>query len=57
VTEQAYAMAHLRDLPSCQTCGKAATVQLYSGVNAPMGYFCKRCGNGALRRFKKGEPV
>lgn len=46
-------MAHLRDLPKC-SCGKAATVELFSGVNAPMGKYCGPCGRRKLREFKEG---
>lgn len=49
---QAVAMAHLRPLPRC-SCGRPATEQLYSGVNAPMGCYCSRCAKAALKRFKE----
>lgn len=49
---QAYEFAHIRDLPRCQTCGAAASKQLYSGVNAPMGVYCARHANQALAAFK-----
>lgn len=47
-------MAHLRPLPKCK-CGKPATQQLFSGVNAPMGCYCSQHANGALRDFKAGR--
>lgn len=45
------AMPHLRELPKprCQ-CGKPATVEAYNYRNAPCGHFCKKCGNGWLKR-------
>lgn len=51
VIDQAYARAHLRPLPRCRECGKPATEQLYSGVNAPLGVYCSRHARAALRRF------
>lgn len=47
-------MAHLRTLPMCRTCGKPASFQLFSGVNAPIDVYCARHGEAALREFKRG---
>lgn len=46
--------AHLKDLPQhkCQSCGKKATKELYNTKNAPLGRYCARCGQRALREHK-----
>lgn len=54
--EQAVARAHLRDLPPCRVCGKTATVEMFNGVNAPMGVFCRTHGEKALAKFKGEQP-
>lgn len=48
------ARAHLRELPRCRYCTKAATHALYTGTNAHMGNFCAAHGKAALARFKAG---
>lgn len=48
-------MAHLRSLPRCRTCGKAATEELRTGLNELVAVFCSRCAPAALRAWKEGR--
>lgn len=50
-------MAYLKDVykPFCYRCRKPATVKLYSHRNEPLNFYCKPCGNTALREMKKEE--
>ncbi|MBX3031451.1 MAG: hypothetical protein KF809_14995 [Chloroflexi bacterium] len=51
-------MAHLRSIKrECASCGKPATVELFSTANAPMGTYCKRCGQRAERRLQDSEDA
>ncbi len=46
--------AHLRGITArCAVCEKLAVVQLYNGRNAPMGKYCEKDGNRALRDHRK----
>lgn len=50
---------YLRRLPDnkCRTCLKKAAVQLYNTFNAPLGMYCKPCGQKALRERLKEEEI
>lgn len=50
-------MAYLKQLrkPKCRDCGKQALVQLYNWWNAPLGEYCRRCGNRALAGSQSKE--
>lgn len=48
--------AHLRPLPKCLRCGKAATQELYNAVNAPLGRYCDTHGKKALDDFVRRNP-
>lgn len=50
-------MAHLRPMPRCRRCGKAASEELYTGRNDLVGRYCGRCAKAALRDFKAGRPL
>lgn len=52
--DQARDRAHLRELPRCQ-CGRPATQQVMSGVNALITVACSRCAPRLLSNFKKGR--
>ena len=53
MTDQAVAMAHLRPLDRCRTCGAAATEALYTGRNDLVGVYCHRHGKAALKAWKE----
>ena len=55
--DQAYTGAHLRPLQRCYWCTRPATEQLFSGRNAPMGTYCDRHAQAALRMFKRSGGV
>jgi hypothetical protein len=52
-------MANLRDLllPTCRTCGKRATVELWGSRNEQLQPYCGPCGKRALaaRNMKEDE--
>ena len=49
---------HLRDIDfRCSRCGARATVELYNERNAPLGKFCRRHGNEALKAEKRRLEV
>lgn len=49
--------AHLIPLPRCQTCDRPATVMLRNAVDAPLGEFCDRHGEAALRQHQERVEV
>lgn len=53
---QARDFAHLRELPRCQ-CGKPATHQVMSGVNALVTVACSRCAPRLLANFNSGRTL
>lgn len=44
---------HLRELPVCRRCSKAATCELRNSFNAVIGVYCKRCGAIKLREMNQ----
>jgi hypothetical protein len=50
--DQATRFAHLRPLARCRTCGKPATEELYTGLNAQVGCYCTAHAKAALKKFK-----
>lgn len=44
---------HLRPLPRCFKCGRAATQRLYNEVNAPGLEYCDRHAPAALKEAQK----
>jgi len=47
--------AHLRQLPSCQVCGKPAVEELFNTWNATLGVFCGRHAGRALAEKQKED--
>lgn len=49
-------MAYLKALNSdCQTCGAHARYELVNQRNAPIGHYCRVCGQTALERQQRLE--
>lgn len=47
--------AYLVQLPMCQKCGKPATQKLMNTWNAPLGEFCDRHADAALKEWRREE--
>jgi hypothetical protein len=45
--------AYLASLPACQKCTRPATQRLYNGSNGPVGDYCDRHAEPALREFRQ----
>lgn len=48
-------MSYLRPLPGCRQCGRTATLELMNLVGLSLGHWCKKHGDGALRKQQAKE--